>query len=173
LSNICVVLGLGPWDITHVYSSKSSISLKLITPVATDNGESLVFAAKPATSHVLVDSEVEGGGGSGGIFTLCLVPKRTLPLHGLAVLWRTGSSLSAPTRARPMPFESHELLFSEGTLEEAKVSIFFSCDKGFPNGVKALVSRMDVGLLRASAPERHLNEKSRNLGENKEGMVLL
>lgn len=72
-----------------------------------------------------------------------------------------------------MLFESHELLFSEGTLGEPIVSIFFSCDKGFPNGVKALVSSMEVGLLKASAPERHFTEKSRNLGENKEGMVLL
>lgn len=72
-----------------------------------------------------------------------------------------------------MAFESHEVLFSEGTLGGAKVSIFFSCEKGLPNGVKALVSRMEVGLLKASAPERHLIEKSRNFGENKEGMVLL
>lgn len=68
-----------------MYSSKSSISLKLITPVANDNGESLVLAAKPATSQVLVDSGDEGGGGggSGGIFTLCLVPKRTVAVVGL------------------------------------------------------------------------------------------
>ena len=84
---MCVVLGLGPCAITHVYSSESSISLKLRTPVATDNGESLVLAAQSAAAaeaHVL-DSN-EGGGsdrGKGGIFTLCLVPNRTVPLLGL------------------------------------------------------------------------------------------
>lgn len=83
--------------------------------------------------------------------------------------------MSAPTRARPMRFEEKGV-FSEGILGEViAASIFLSCDKGLPNGDdKALVSRIDVGLLKASAPaERHFTVKSRNFGENREGMIVL
>lgn len=80
---MCVVLGLGPCAITHVYSSESSISLKVIRPVA-KFCESLVLAAQ-SEAHVL-DSNEGGGSGKGGIFTLCLVPKRTVPLLGLVEL---------------------------------------------------------------------------------------
>ena len=80
--------------------------------------------------------------------------------------------MRAPTRARPIPFESglsQEVLFGEEVL-------FGRVENGFPKakGDNALASRIEVGLLKASVPEeRHLLVKSLNFGDpNREGIVL-
>lgn len=168
LLNMCVVFGLGPWDITHVYSSESSISLqeRALTHVEAQSS----FAKLPDPdeffeSLVLVPKSSAHVWDSNGIFTL----SRTFPL--LVSEWsRIGlsSSLKAPTRARPRPFES-------GLSQEVLI-LFGGVENGFPKtkGDNALASRIEVGLLKASVPEeRHLLVKSLNFGDpNREGIVL-